>query len=87
MKVRLADMRRELHVLRTGVANVDVVKREVGSVWVKRVPDAVTACTAKARSLHHCRCSSARLTLQVPHACPAAVVHMVDKPCIPLELV
>jgi hypothetical protein len=30
MKVRLADMRRELHVLRTGVANVDVLKHEVG---------------------------------------------------------
>lgn len=29
LKVRLADMRRELHVLRTGVANVDVLKREV----------------------------------------------------------
>lgn len=32
LKVRLADMRRELHVLRTGVANVDVLKREVASL-------------------------------------------------------
>jgi hypothetical protein len=31
LKVRLADLRRELHVLRTGVANVDVLKREVGA--------------------------------------------------------
>jgi hypothetical protein len=32
LKVRLADLRRELHVLRTGVANVDVLKREVASL-------------------------------------------------------
>jgi hypothetical protein len=48
LKVRLADMRRELHVLRTGVANVDVLKREVrarvgvvvwcGVVWCGVVP-------------------------------------------------
>lgn len=29
LKVRLADLRRQLHVLRSGAANVDVLKREV----------------------------------------------------------
>jgi hypothetical protein len=29
LKIKLADLKRELHVLRTGVANVDVLKREV----------------------------------------------------------
>jgi hypothetical protein len=29
MKIKLADLRRELHVLRMGVANVEVLKREV----------------------------------------------------------
>lgn len=40
LKVRLADMRRELHVLRTGVANVDVLKREVR-------PNTVSGCHCK----------------------------------------
>lgn len=31
LKIKLADLRRELHVLRTGVANVDVLKREVST--------------------------------------------------------
>jgi len=30
--VRLADLRRQLHVLRTGAANVDVLKREVAAL-------------------------------------------------------
>uniref|UniRef100_A0A383VEV0 Cilia- and flagella-associated protein 58 central coiled coil domain-containing protein n=1 Tax=Tetradesmus obliquus TaxID=3088 RepID=A0A383VEV0_TETOB len=32
LKIKLADLKRELHVLRTGVANVDVLKREVASL-------------------------------------------------------
>lgn len=32
LKIKLADLKRELHVLRTGVANVDVLKREVRGV-------------------------------------------------------
>ena len=32
LKIKLADLRRELHVLRTGVANVDVLKREVAGL-------------------------------------------------------
>lgn len=32
LKIKLADLRRELHVLRTGVANVDVLKREVSGM-------------------------------------------------------
>jgi hypothetical protein len=31
LKIKLADLKRELHVLRTGVANVDVLKREVSN--------------------------------------------------------
>ncbi|KAF6263859.1 hypothetical protein COO60DRAFT_1457868 [Scenedesmus sp. NREL 46B-D3] len=31
-EIKLADLKRELHVLRTGVANVDVLKREVASL-------------------------------------------------------
>lgn len=46
LKVRLADMRRELHVLRTGVANVDVLKREVRDLWL----DGMTAFTAAHRT-------------------------------------
>lgn len=46
LKVRLADMRRELHVLRTGVANVDVLKREVRYLLAGRM----TACTAAHRT-------------------------------------
>jgi hypothetical protein len=32
LKIKLADLKLELHVLRTGVANVDVLKREVRGV-------------------------------------------------------
>jgi hypothetical protein len=32
LKVRLADLRRQLHVLRSGAANVDVLKREVAGL-------------------------------------------------------
>jgi hypothetical protein len=32
LKIKLADLRRGLHVLRTGVANVDVLKREVAGL-------------------------------------------------------
>lgn len=32
LKVRLADLRRQLHVLRAGAANVDVLKREVAGL-------------------------------------------------------
>lgn len=31
LKIKLADLKRELHVLRTGVANVDVLKKEVSN--------------------------------------------------------
>lgn len=32
LKVKLADLRRELHILRSSVANVDVLKHEVASL-------------------------------------------------------
>jgi hypothetical protein len=35
LKIKLADLKRELHVLRTGVANVDVLKREVRGLAAK----------------------------------------------------
>lgn len=47
LKVRLADMRRELHVLRTGVANVDVLKREVSKRPPGSTDDDCMHCTAR----------------------------------------
>jgi hypothetical protein len=55
LKVRLADMRRELHVLRTGVANVDVLKREVRGLLVGR-DDCMGCITLRRRAARHGTC-------------------------------
>ncbi|KIZ06593.1 Coiled-coil domain-containing protein [Monoraphidium neglectum] len=51
LKVRLADLRRQLHVLRSGAANVDVLKREVTGAAVAALGRSLLAERTKVKAL------------------------------------